>query len=182
MLCSIGVYWQLSWYCQIVFQFLFCHEEAVYLVPAFFVLVGEVVCYSLAFHRLYLMCTLTRGIIPMTRRSYAVYFAPTVITLAWLSVIAAISTLAVAVSFGLDEGSKGLQIAGVVLGLILIAAGLAVEYTCRDVLFCLTLSWAFIGIYIENRKMKVAPAWCPRQLYHSVQQKHADKNLHPLSA
>eukprot|EP00803_Ostreobium_quekettii_P004279 evm.model.scf_858.3 EVM.evm.TU.scf_858.3 scf_858:9868-13412(-) len=157
---SIGIYWQLGWYAQIAWEVLFSRGSRWWMVGALAAQLLATAFFATAYTRLHKTFCRPRMRIPMLTRTYAYLILPTVMNLAWLTVMSAMGLLIVMKEFDVDFSTPHVKAVVSILAIFLMLVGAALEYFFREVFYGAVITWAFLGILIRCNYMQLVYIVC----------------------
>ncbi|KAK9812246.1 hypothetical protein WJX73_007119 [Symbiochloris irregularis] len=147
---AIGYGWQVGWYLESAWQIFFMMETPGAMWICLLLLLLALAAFGWTLSRLYrlkeLQGPLSSGLL------YLLYFMPTSLNTAWLSVASGLGALVVPASYGLRDH---LDACAVALAITVTMAGLVIVHKYRDSAYGLTLMWAFVAVYGNQRSPSV---------------------------
>ncbi|DBA77609.1 hypothetical protein WJX77_006490 [Trebouxia sp. C0004] len=142
---AIGYSWQACWLFECLWQLLFLAQMPVGMVACLLCLLGALASMLYALSRLYAVKR-SNGAVPSSLL-YVVFFLPTSINAAWLSVASGLGVLIVPLSYG---HTAHLQAVAAVIAAVAIAAGVLTLQREQDIAYGVTLVWSLIAIYFKQ--------------------------------
>eukprot|EP00803_Ostreobium_quekettii_P003904 evm.model.scf_701EXC.3 EVM.evm.TU.scf_701EXC.3 scf_701EXC:62979-67369(+) len=157
---AIGIYWQLGWYAQIAWEIMFAQGTGGWLLGALLAQLLATAFFTVAYIRLHNTFCQPRLHVSMLGRTYAYFVLPTVMNLAWLTVLDVMGLLIVMKKFGADFDHTGVRATASILALVVMLVAAALEYFYREVFYGAVIAWAFIGIIIHCNYMELVYIVC----------------------
>lgn len=143
---SIGFGWQIGWYLESAWQVFFLMQTPGGMWICLVLLCGALAGFGWTLSRLYRLKEqqgpLSSGLL------YLLFFLPTSMNTAWLSVATGLGALVVPASYGLQQHLDAFAVA---LAIVVTCAGVLIVHRYRDSAYGLTLVWSFVAVYGKQR-------------------------------
>ena len=138
---SIGPYWIAGWFCQSLWQVLFCANSPFSLMASAFVLLGATRSFHGALDRTQEVLQRSAGMFSV--RLCALLSAASAVNAAWVSTATAVGCC---IAVKVNTKMNPLPWAVVMAGLVAVN-GLRVTRTKKNFMYVFTLCWSFLGVY-----------------------------------
>jgi hypothetical protein len=145
---AVGPFWILGWIAECLWQVFFQWQTPAGMWICLVCLLAGLASFGIALQHLYRLKHRHGSLSPAL---YALYFVPTSINTAWLSVASSIGVLMVPAEYG--HSSHELRIGAILLALLATGVGVTLVLRQRDTFYGLTLIWSLTAVY-ENQDLK----------------------------
>lgn len=182
MVNTIGYSWVVGWSCEMVWQLFFQLQSPVGMWLCLVFIVAALASFGQALLRLYGLKN-QHGSLPDVTL-FVVFWLPTSINTAWLSVASSVAALVVPSAYRVHAGTSAIA---VTLAVFVSIIGLAAVLGEKDVAYGLVLVWSFAAVYGEQNDAMVrwvalfaVVALCAAMLASLLQRNsHSQRGLQP---
>lgn len=139
---TIGYGWVVGWACECLWQICFVQEKPAMMWLCLIALLGAFVSFAATLMRLFSLKDQVGSLSSVWL--YSIFFLPTSVNTAWLSVASSLGVLIVPVAYG---ATANLDLMAVLLAVVVTGLGATVVHKERDSAYGLTLVWAFMAVF-----------------------------------